>query len=1221
MCYKINHFARNVCKTKAFFLPTLLSMVMFMFFNLVLFGQDLISDTQNALPPNCNTNVTESNLIYQTTETLLKAEYFENAAPLELSHEGYKLLYTLGDYIDDAVFLNVDQAKSLAMLKGQADYVKFSLPVGIDRNIEFALSKKELLSSDFSLTDSKGKIHDIDASSFMYYQGVVKDSPGSLAAFTILNNQIRGIVSDENGNYVLGKMEGYDNMNIFYNDKRLKQRNNFECGLDYRFERFLNKTELHGITTKIEKQRQAGGECIRIYIECDYSMYQRFNNSVPEVFDYVSALFNEVALFYANENVKIQLSDVFVWTEPDPYLNFNSSYYVLDEFGAQTQNNFDGDLAHLLTTRNLGNGGLAWTDILCYPYETYLQDWDGDGIDELHHRGPFGISTVISTNVTPFSTYSWDVFVLAHELGHNLGSPHTHACAWGPNGNQTLDNCFTPSGGNCSFGPEPVNGGTIMSYCNVTEYGINFSHGLGEEPGNLIRSRVNAADCLSECPCNLNLANKNSIFDDYTWLNSYVQQNNCNNEVIDVYNGGGYEFLYIKNDAGGELRYQNGTFYCADAGNGTCVDTYNLIQVVNSWACTGNNNPNNSCATVGCTNPAACNYNPNATVDNGSCNMGNTNCSNPCNAVEGCTDPQASNYDPAANCNQGCEYGLAECDEEIFTTFPWISGFVNPGNCSNQKVTVYNMLSYYFVEIESAGVSTLYYQDGTRYCTSSANYSCPAAYNATVIAHVWNCSVCQGCISGCDDVTADNYDPTVTCADNSTCIYVTAPNNPSNQCNETNLFNEFSWLSQLVDHNNCTNETISVYDNGAYSFLYFQKDGTGGFYYQDGTFYCQDNADYSCPEDYNYSSPTSCWSCGTQNSCNQYTGTVFYEVCEDGQYYYFIRLTDGTVVDPYNAAGVNFDYPDGVTVNFDYEPVNFSSPCSTASKAVSVLCIQTIDISGCTDVAACNYDASATVDNGNCDYSCYSCSNNSGTVFYEVCEDGQYYFFIQTDQGAIFDPYNATGIDFTYPNGANVQFDYVQRGNSPCSIADEAVTITCISNSNSIDVFGSYPFLTNIVDENNCGGVEIHVFDFVSYSFLSVDYGTYTELYYQDGTFYCNDCEAAYQFNTPTYTWSCSPANKTSVIPHHSKSASIPADVDMTIYPNPNKGLFTVELSGFSNLQEVQLEVYNVQMQLMKHQIVETNLSQVDITSLNSGLYWLAIKSNEQQIIQKIIIE
>ncbi|MEO6189163.1 MAG: GEVED domain-containing protein, partial [Saprospiraceae bacterium] len=45
-------------------------------------------------------------------------------------------------------------------------------------------------------------------------------------------------------------------------------------------------------------------------------------------------------------------------------------------------------------------------------------------------------------------------------------------------------------------GPPPTNGGTIMSYCHLTGYGINFNNGFGPLPGDKIRASVVAAKCL-----------------------------------------------------------------------------------------------------------------------------------------------------------------------------------------------------------------------------------------------------------------------------------------------------------------------------------------------------------------------------------------------------------------------------------------------------------------------------------------------------------------------------------------------------------------------------------------------------------------------------------------------------------------------------------------------------------------------------------------------------
>ena len=79
------------------------------------------------------------------------------------------------------------------------------------------------------------------------------------------------------------------------------------------------------------------------------------------------------------------------------------------------------------------------------------------------------------------------------------------------------------------------------------------------------------------------------------------------------------------------------------------------------------------CTVYGCTNPIACNYDPNAGCDDGSCNL------------PGCTDPIACNYDLNADCDDGsCTYG--GCTDPLACNFDPTAG-CDDGSCDYFSMT------------------------------------------------------------------------------------------------------------------------------------------------------------------------------------------------------------------------------------------------------------------------------------------------------------------------------------------------------------------------------------------------------------------------------------------------------------------------------------------------------------------------------------------------------
>lgn len=366
------------------------------------------------------------------------------------------------------------------LLSERPQWLSLELPVNERSFATLDLVRVDLLSEGFQLmtTDNNGPVSFEDQA--VYYRGVVRGSESaSLASISIFPDQLIGSFSSGAGNIVIQPNYEAPGQLILYNDLDITEDVPFECYSD-QLEQFHSKTSPRG--------PQSAGGCVKVYIECDYALYVN-KGGISATASWITAVFNNVATLYANESIPTAISEIFIWTTEDGYSK-TSSITALNQFKTKRPT-FNGDIAHLAALGGNNIGGVAWLDVLCTSYRYAYSN--------------------ISSTYKSVPTYSWTVEVMTHEMGHNLGSNHTHWCGW-PGG--PIDNCYTPEGG-CSAGHPPQNGGTIMSYCHLTTYGINFSNGFGPLPGDKIRSEVSGATCLGSCgggggctaPSGLNITN------------------------------------------------------------------------------------------------------------------------------------------------------------------------------------------------------------------------------------------------------------------------------------------------------------------------------------------------------------------------------------------------------------------------------------------------------------------------------------------------------------------------------------------------------------------------------------------------------------------------------------------------------------------------------------------------------------------------------------------
>jgi hypothetical protein len=195
-----------------------------------------------------------------------------------------------------------------------------------------------------------------------------------------------------------------------------------------------------------------------ISIETDQELLAKYSGNVSAMTSYVSMLLGQVSVIYERDvSVHLAVNLIQAWTTTDPY-SATGTFGQLNEVGDwwhvnRPKSSYPRTAVHYMSGKPV-SGGIAWLDVLC------MNDFYQSG----HWGGAYGVTQVFGN----YPASVWDLLAVAHELGHNFGSPHTH-CFDPP-----LDMCYNAEPG-CYSGPV-VNpgpgGGTIMSYCHLLSGGF-----------------------------------------------------------------------------------------------------------------------------------------------------------------------------------------------------------------------------------------------------------------------------------------------------------------------------------------------------------------------------------------------------------------------------------------------------------------------------------------------------------------------------------------------------------------------------------------------------------------------------------------------------------------------------------------------------------------------------------------------------------------------------
>jgi len=231
-------------------------------------------------------------------------------------------------------------------------------------------------------------------------------------------------------------------------------------------------------TSQGKKLPRAGNELwgATIAFEIDHQFFsQTFSESAEAVDAYLAELVSYMNVTYEEEiNTRLLIGDVILYTSSNNPYSSSDPGSRLSEMMNYWPQNYDSVERALAASLMLGMSGMAYVNVLCNDSQGYSSS---------------GVTGVASADAAHLNQ---DTLMVAHELGHNFGSDHTH-CYGNIGGNENpVDACRSgesgsPFGGNTCFsgtqslpgvnsltgGTPGAQNGTIMSYCHLLEGNIH----------------------------------------------------------------------------------------------------------------------------------------------------------------------------------------------------------------------------------------------------------------------------------------------------------------------------------------------------------------------------------------------------------------------------------------------------------------------------------------------------------------------------------------------------------------------------------------------------------------------------------------------------------------------------------------------------------------------------------------------------------------------------
>jgi hypothetical protein len=379
----------------------------------------------------------------------------------------------------------LDHAAVADVAVGQPVHVE-GLALSRGAEVDLRLERFDVLAPDATLVvaGADGE-RPLPPSDLVLLRGQVVGDPASRVFFGISSHGTHGVVRHGDGGLEFvtsGAFAGVaagDRPLHVTSAADLPQPVDVPCGVD------MDDDRLFPLGRPAAHDRGAGGSggalsattCLvaAVAVDTDWEFTGNlFGGDTGASADYAVSLIAAVGeIFEADIGNRLLVTFLRVWSsDGDPYSPGGGD--LLQQFRGHWATYMDAvprTTAHMLSGRNdLPYGGVAYLGVLCSTSFGY-------GLSG-HLNGSFPYP------LEDHSGGNWDLVVVAHELGHNFGTGHTHDSFTPP-----IDGCGI---GDCSGAAD----GTIMSYCHTCAGGIS-NIALTFHP--LVQDRIHAYLDSGEC--------------------------------------------------------------------------------------------------------------------------------------------------------------------------------------------------------------------------------------------------------------------------------------------------------------------------------------------------------------------------------------------------------------------------------------------------------------------------------------------------------------------------------------------------------------------------------------------------------------------------------------------------------------------------------------------------------------------------------------------------